>query len=141
VAPAAVANGDPTSDALDWGELRPALAASGLLPAGGFVAAPSWIQAGKAAVGLGPEVPVLCLCADPHHFYYLADDRRFLGRDAVIVKKVKPDDDVVATFAPYFESIEPVGRVAIHRGGEPALEVGLYRAKNFRRLFATDQPR
>lgn len=143
VAPRAFAKGDPTTDLLDWRELKPALAAQGLLAAGDFVAAPSWIQAGKAAVGLGPGVEVLCLCADPHHFYYLVDDRRFLGANAVLVAKVRPNqaDDVVSRFGPYFESIEPMGRVAIHRADETALEVGIYRATKFRRLFSTDQPR
>jgi hypothetical protein len=143
VAPRAFAKGDPTSDLLDWSELKPSLSASGLLSEGTFVAAPSWIQAGKAAVGLGPEFPVLCLCSDPHHFYYLEDDRRYIGSNAVLVAKVRPNqvDDVLARFGPYFESIEPVGRVAIHRANETALEVGIYRATKFRRLYGTGQPR
>lgn len=143
VAPRMFAKGDPTTDLLDWRALQPALSARGLLPSGTFVAAPSWIQAGKAAVGLGPEVPVLCLCSDPHHFYYLEDDRRFLGRNAVLVVKVRPNaaDDVLAKFGPYFDSIEPLGRVAIRRSDQTALEVGIYRATSFRRVFGTTQPR
>jgi hypothetical protein len=143
VVPAAFARGDPTADLLTWSELRPALLNSGMVRAGDFVAAPSWIQAGKAAVGLGPGVPVLCLCADPHHFYYLEDDRRFLGANAVLVVKVKPGqaDDTLEKFAPYFEHVEAAGRVAIHRAGATALEVGVYRATSFRRLYPTPQPR
>lgn len=143
VAPKAFANGDPTTDLLDWRELKTSLSARGLLPAGTFVAAPSWIQAAKAAVGVGPDVPVLCLCSDPHHFYYLEDDRRYLGTNAVLVAKVrrKEVDDVVARFSPYFEFIEPLGTVAIHRAGETALEVGIYRATKFRQVFPTTQSR
>ena len=89
-----------------------------MLAHGEFLAAPSWIQAGEAAVGTGPDVPVLCLCADPHQFYYMHDDRTFLGRDAVFVKKLRPDDDVVAAFAPYFESFQVADTLVIHRGGE-----------------------
>jgi hypothetical protein len=48
---------------------------------------------------------------------------------------------VQSRFGPYFESIEPIGRVAIHRAEKVALEVGVYRATNFRRLFTTGQPR
>ena len=44
---------------------------------------------GRPRSAPGPDVPVLCLCADPHHFYYMNDDRSFLGRDAVFVKKLK----------------------------------------------------
>ena len=92
--PSAFVKGDPTADLRTWRELRPALDSLGLLTPGVFVAAPSWIQAGEASVALGPDVPVLCLCADPHHFYYLHDDRMFLGRDALIVKKLKSGDNL-----------------------------------------------
>lgn len=141
VMPGAFTRGDPSSDAIDWSELRPALEARGLLPVDGFVAAPSWIQAGKAAVGLGPDVPVICLCADPHHFFYLRDDRAYLGANALIVKREKPGDDVVSAFSPYFESVEAAGVVPIHRGGREALRVGIWKARGFRRAYPTEQPR
>ena len=86
-----------------------------MLAHGEFLAAPSWIQAGKAALGVGPDIPIVCLCSDPHHFYYMNDDRTFLGRDAIFVKKLKADDDVVATFSPYFDSFEAVDTLVIHR--------------------------
>jgi hypothetical protein len=107
----------------------------------GFVAAPSWIQAGKAAVGLGPDVKVLCLCADPHHFYYMQNDSAYLGANAVIVKKVKENDDVPAEFAPYFEDITPLDVVPVTRAGHVVMNVALYRAKGFRKVFPTEQPR
>ncbi|HEX7545767.1 MAG TPA: glycosyltransferase family 39 protein [Gemmatimonadaceae bacterium] len=141
LAPSLFAKGDPTTDMISWRELRPTLDARGMLSHGEFLAAPSWIQAGEAALGTGPDVPVLCLCADPHHFYYMNDDRAFLGRDAVFVKKLKPDDDVVAAFAPYFESFEMADTLVIHRAGAEAMRVGIYRARGFRKLFPTMQPR
>jgi hypothetical protein len=141
VAPGAFAKGDPTSDAVDWRELRPALDAKGMLAHGEFLAAPSWIQAGKAALGVGPDVPVLCLCSDPHQFYYMNDDRTFLGRDAVFVKRVKANDDVIATFAPYFETFEAADTIVIHRAGSEVMKVGIYRARGFRRVFPAAQPR
>ncbi len=140
-APGAFVKGDPTSDAVDWRELRPALDAKGMLAHGEFLAAPSWIQAGKAALGVGPDVPVLCLCSDPHQFYYMNDDRTFLGRDAVFVKRVKANDDVIATFAPYFETFEAADTIVIHRAGAEAMRVGIYRARGFRKVFPTAQPR
>jgi hypothetical protein len=139
--PSAFAEGDPTADLIMWRELRPALDSLGLLKPGDFVAAPSWIQAGEASVALGPDLPVLCLCADPHHFYYLHDDRQFLGHDALIVKKRKPGDNVPATFAPYFEHIESVAMVPVMRGGRALFDIGVYRATKFRALFPTNQPR
>ena len=139
--PAAFAKGDPTADAVDWRELRQAIAAHGNIPRNGFVAAPSWIQAGKASVGLGPGVNVLCLCADPHHFLYMQNDSAWLGADAVIVKKVKPNDDVIAEFGPYFESVTPLGVIPITRHGETVMRVALYKGGKFRTLFPTAQHR
>jgi hypothetical protein len=141
IAPSLFAKGDPTTDMVSWRALRPTLDARGLLAHGEFLAAPSWIQAGQAALGVGPDVPVLCLCADPHHFYYMNDDRIFLGRNAVFVKKIKPNDDVVATFSPYFDSFEAVDTLVIRRAGAVALRVGIYRARGFRKVFPTAQPR
>ena len=112
-----------------------------MLSHGEFVAAPSWIQAGQAALGVGPDTPMLCLCADPHHFYYMNDDRTFLGRDAVFVKKIKPNDDVVAAFSPYFESFSVADTLVIHRAGADAFRVGIYRARGFKKVFPTTQPR
>jgi 4-amino-4-deoxy-L-arabinose transferase-like glycosyltransferase len=141
VFPGVFAKGDPTEDTADWRQLRSAFQAHGLLPMDGFVAAPSWIQAGKAAVGLGPDIAVLCLCADPHHFYYMRNDSSFLGANAVIIKKVKERDDVPAEFAPYFDEITPLDVVPVTRAGHVVMSVGLYRAKRFRKLFPTEQPR
>lgn len=141
VAPSLFAKGDPTTDMVSWRALRPTLDASGMLAHGEFLAAPSWIQAGQAALGVGPDVPVLCLCADPHQFYYMNDDRTFLGRDAVFVKKIKPGEDVVATYAPYFDSFAAADTLVIRRAGAPVTSVGIYRARGFRKLFPTAQPR
>ncbi len=141
VVPSAFAKGDPSSDLRTWSALRPALDSLGLLTPGGFVAAPSWIQAGEASVALGPDIPVLCLCSDPHHFYYLQDDRAFLGHDALIVKKLRPGDNVASLFAPYFDSIETVAMVPVLRNHRALFEIGVYRARHFRALYPTAQPR
>jgi hypothetical protein len=149
VFPSAFVHGDPTTDSVDWRLLRTALLSRGMLPVAnqpalpmaGFVAAPSWIQAGKAAIALGPDVPVVCLCADPHQFYYMQNDSAFLGANAVLVKKVKPNDDVVGEFAPYFETVGLLDVVPVIRGREVVMLVGVYRATKFRRLFPTTQPR
>ena len=69
------------------------------------------------------------------------DDRAFLGRDAVFVKKIKPNDDVVAAFSPYFDSFEVADTVVIRRGGAVALRVGIYRGRGFRHVFPTAQLR
>jgi hypothetical protein len=69
------------------------------------------------------------------------DDRAFLGRDAVFVKKLRPNDDVVAAFSPYFESFEAADTLVIHRANAEVLRVGIYRARGFKKVFPTAQAR
>jgi 4-amino-4-deoxy-L-arabinose transferase-like glycosyltransferase len=140
LAPEALRN-DPSGDLVTWRTLKPTLTGLGYFPSNNFIAATSWIQAGKAAIAMGPEVPVLCLCADPHHFFYAENDSSFLGRDAVLVKKRREDDDAIARFAPYFERIDVINAVPVYRGRQLVMTVDVYRAKNFRALYPTDQPR
>ncbi len=119
--PSLFRRGDPTLEALSWKELGPALAERGLLPdSSRFVGAPSWIDAGKVAYALGPDVPTVCLCVRPHQFQFLYPQREFLGKDAVIVQPLPHGDaDPTTRFLPYFRSVAMVGRVTLHRAGYP----------------------
>jgi 4-amino-4-deoxy-L-arabinose transferase-like glycosyltransferase len=139
-APEALKN-DPSGDMVTWSSLRPTLTGLGYFPGNNFVAATSWIQAGKAGIGVGPDVPVLCLCNDPHHFYYAENDSSFLGRDALLVKKRRDDDDVLTRYAPYFERIDPIAAVPIYRERQFIMTIDVYRGKNFKALYPTAQPR
>ena len=120
---AAVAVLAPIDDLIDWRGIQ--------APEGQFVAAPSWIQAGKASWALGPQVPVLCLCASPHEFAFIRDQRAVLGRDAVIIMRPKTAVDMLPRYAPYFASIRPLREIHI-RGH---LIVDLYLAHDFQRPF------
>jgi 4-amino-4-deoxy-L-arabinose transferase-like glycosyltransferase len=125
LAPKAFERGDPTADLFNWSILPVTLKGFGFFPSDRFVAAPSWIQAGKAAVAIGPGIPVVCLCADPHHFRYAVDDSAMLGKDAVLVVKRREGDDVVKRFGPYFERIDPVTVVGVYRRSEPVMLVDI----------------
>jgi 4-amino-4-deoxy-L-arabinose transferase-like glycosyltransferase len=125
---------DPTLDLVDWHDLRGVP-----IPPDGFVAATSWVQAGKVAYALGPAVPVVCLSLAPHQFLYQRDPTQFVGHDALLVIRGTPQLD---RYRPYFASIEPIGPLAITRAnGRPALSVSLYLAKNYQQPFPTLQPR
>jgi hypothetical protein len=124
---------DPTLESIDWGELPRGLDSLGVLHLPhSFVAAPSWIQAGKASYALGPGVPVLCLSADPHEFASLHDSRDFLGQDAVIVVRFPAPHDVVLRFPPLFESVTWLGTVTIRRLGMPVFDIGVFLGRNFK---------
>lgn len=132
VAPSAFERGDPTGDLVTWARLRIALMDAEFDPDNDFVAATSWIQAGKAAIGAGPGIRVVCLCADPHHFAFVNRPATFIGRNAVIVHKVRADADVAARYASDFDSIEPAGEIAVTRGRQEVMAVELFRATGFR---------
>ena len=140
-APSLFRRGDPTLEAVDWRDLRPYLAARGLLDRPDtFVAATSWIEAGKTSYALGPGVPVLCLSTNPHQFGYQYDQRAFLGQDAVLVDRTRGSSDADRRYAPYFASIRRVGMVSITRGGRPALDVTVFLARAFRRPYPSELP-
>jgi hypothetical protein len=141
LSPSLFARGDPTLEALDWRELRAALHTRELLPARArFVAATSWIDAGKLAYALGPRVPVLCLCANPHQFGYLHQQREFIGDDALIVERARRHATSPVTLAPYFDAVDSLAPVTIFRAGHPAITLGVYLAHHFRRPYPTDLP-
>ena len=135
------ARGDPAFEMLDWRDLRAFADAHALFadPAT-FVAPVNWAQGGKAAYALGPAVPVVVLNERPHEFLYLRDPAASIGHDAVIVMRADPRaDSTAAAYAPYFRSIEPLGRVAITLRGRPAFDLFVFRARGFRRTYPTAQ--
>lgn len=129
LAPGLLRRGDPTSEVLDWRDLRDAIARGHLLDAGTFVAAPSWITGAKISYALGPRVPVLCLCDAPHHFAYLRDTRDFVGQDALLVVRADRAPTTAARLAPSFTSLVPVAWVPIRRAGRVEMVLALLRGK------------
>jgi 4-amino-4-deoxy-L-arabinose transferase-like glycosyltransferase len=147
-------HGDPSWQVLDWHALRPALAARGLLAPDGtrtrdalsdttwFVAAPGWVDLGKVAYALGPDVPAVCLCEHPHQFGLLDPQSAFRGHDAVIILHTTHDDaDVVARFAPNFRSVTPAGTVTVRRLGRPVLTLAVLLGRDFIRPVGTPRDR
>ncbi len=88
---------DPSLDALSW---RPvvdaAIAAAERERVSGdgaplVLAARSWIQAGQVGASLGPhEIPVVCLCRDPHHFAWQHDTLQTRWTRVVLLDRLQP---------------------------------------------------
>jgi hypothetical protein len=117
---------DPTTDVLDWSELRDALTSRHLLKRGVVVATVSWIDAGKVDYALHGEIPVLCLSSDPRQFAFLRDARRFTGGEAIIVANAaRADWRQLAQ--PHFERIETLPDVELTRGGRAGLTLRVAR--------------
>jgi hypothetical protein len=129
---AAVGAPDPTVDIIDWMPLRDALHERGLLESGAVVAGEHWIDAGKAGYALGPDVPVLCLCGDPHQFRFRAPPATFAGRDAIVVFRERDGKRVLDSLAQDFDSLTPLDPVMIKRREETVLTLGLALGRNLR---------
>jgi hypothetical protein len=139
LAPTLFERGDPSWELIDWSELRPALAERGVTAGTHrIVAVTSWIDAGKVAHALGPGIPVVCLCDHPHHFRFLYPAKEALGRDVLLVERVRNHDNVAADMARYSRTVAPLGAVTIHRLGHPEFQLGLYLARDYSRLGPAD---
>jgi 4-amino-4-deoxy-L-arabinose transferase-like glycosyltransferase len=129
---------DPTLDLIDW---RAAAPAAHEAPP---MAATSWIQAGKLAYGVGPNVDVLCLSAAPHQFLYKTDQAKYVGQDLVLaIRKPRTGEAALLDrYRRYFAAITPLDPITITRlTGRPAFTVDLYLAHDLRQPFPTQQPR
>ncbi len=132
---------DPTLEAFDWPELRAALAARGLLESPRlFVVATRWHQAGKMDVMVGDKLPVVCLCEDPRNIAFNWDERAFKGWDALIVgtDAFLPN---VGVYAPYFDAIEKLDDIALHRAGSTVMTLHVYRGRNYNGRYPMSLPR
>ncbi len=85
--------------------------------------------AGKVSRALGPDVPVLCLCADPRQFAFRADQAAWSGHDVVVVVPAA-DAKLWTDVAPYFDALQPLPGVAITRAGVPVVDLQLRLGRN-----------
>jgi hypothetical protein len=113
---------DPTLEAFGWNALRDAPI---LRPQPAFVVATKWLDAGKIALALGPQVPVLVLSNDPRGWAFLYDSGDFLGRDGVLIARADDLPSAIAAARPYFSSLgEPQG-LTLGRRGDVELRLAL----------------
>jgi 4-amino-4-deoxy-L-arabinose transferase-like glycosyltransferase len=131
---------DPTLESLNWSKLRQSpLFAAGALPA--FVVATKWTEAGKIALALGPQVPVLVLSGDPHGFAFLDDPAAFVGKDAVIVVAKKRLAETLAALSPYFVALGAPQSLSLGRGGLDEIDLTLIPAQKLLRPYPLPYPR
>jgi len=131
--PALFEQQDPTLDLIDWHELGTALTQRRLIDeATPAVAGAFWMEAAKANFAFGRSVPVVCVCREPGQFMYLHDLAGFVGRNFIVVGTddiLQPRLNVVKA---RFQRLEPLAPVILHRGGQPAMELRLFRGVGFK---------
>ena len=121
----------PLFEMLDWDDFPRALAARGWGQPKTFVAATRWMDAGKLDYALHGALPVLCLSDEPHGFGLIRDPQDFIGQDALIVAPKLTIDEARARLGRFFDKIEPLAPVDILQGGQPAIVLQIFKAKNF----------
>lgn len=121
---------DPTLDLLPWDALGHALNERQLIdtktPA---VAAVNWSETGKVNVAIGRTIPVFCLCHSLQQLSFLHHPDEFVGENVILVgtRGLLSDAGRLAEAASRFQRLEPLAPVMLRRGGEPALELMLFR--------------
>lgn len=128
---------DPTLESLDWGALRDA---PGLSDRPDFVVVTKWWEGGKAAIALGPGVPVFVFSADPRGMAFLDNSARFVGHDAAILVARNKVASAQAQLQDYFESLDPPQFFAFGRGGRDEVEVAILRGRRLTRAFPVPYP-
>ena len=130
---------DPTIETLDWSALRNSPLFSAQRPA--FIVSVKWSDAGKIALALGPQTPVLIYSDDPRGIAFLDRPANHLGQDGVIIAPKFKRDFVYAVLAPYFDSLGPAQEIAVERGGRPEIPLVLIPARGLTRPWPLPYPR
>lgn len=129
----AVAAPDPTFESVEWSRLRAALAARPTPP--DFVVALDWREAAKIDQGLGGERPVVVLDRDPRGFAFAVEQRRLIGKNALIVARAGLMARDLARLAPYFRAMHRAAPIALGRGGRTEMQIETVWATDFTRLY------
>ena len=126
-----VLRNDPTIEVFGWDQIGPQLQAAGLLDGGRFIVADSWQNAGRIDVALAGRMIVMPGTLDPRHYAFLVDQPRLLGRDAVLIVRVRREAQMRETLKDHFGSLGPSIPVALGRGGLKEIDLVAIPATNF----------
>ncbi|HXX08024.1 MAG TPA: glycosyltransferase family 39 protein [Pseudolabrys sp.] len=123
---------DVTLEGLEWKELRAAIAQRQLLNRSRlFVATAHRLEVGKVDLEIGKFLPVVCMCEDPRDIAFGWNLSSFSGWDALIIGTEFYIPDVQHTYGDYFQDIERLNDVLIHRGGQVVVTLRVYYAKQY----------
>jgi hypothetical protein len=128
LAPSLFLRGDPSLEAMDWGDLRPELEARQLLlPSNRIVATTHWIEAAKIGYALGPRYVILCLSDDPRGFQFTTPPDRYVGSRALLLARTARGVRTSSPPAEYLSSVTAIDTVPIRRAGRVEFGVAAFR--------------
>lgn len=97
----------------------------------GFVVARRWSEAARVAEALRAPLPTLVMEPDGRGFDWLVDPEALVGKNALLVLRPGETDQLMARYADYFNSFEPVGTFPVEPGNPAMMQVT--RARNLLR--------
>jgi len=127
--------GDPTNEAIEWTGLETGLARQNLIRPGDFIVAVKWNEAGKIDEALKGAEPVYVFSNDPREFAYRGDQTTLVGHDALIIGRPDAIKGHLADVTGYFQSVTPVGSIAMGRGGRDEIDLTVLSAHDLLRPY------
>ena len=124
---------DPTLESLDWSALRSVDAVIDTRPA--FVVTTRWMDAGKIALALGPDVQVAVFSDDPRQFAFGPPVDRFVGQDALVIVPAKVAAEELPRLKPYFTALDLPEHLWLGRHGRDEIELAIVRAHGLLRPY------
>ena len=124
---------DPTLESLDWSVLRTADAVIVTRPA--FVVTSRWMDAGKIALALGPDVQVAVFSEDPRQFAFGPSVDRFVGQDALVILPAASLAEQLPRLTPYFAALDRPEYLWLGRRHRDEIDLAIVRAHNLLRPY------
>ena len=124
---------DPTLESLDWSAIRSANVVIGTRPA--IVVTTRWMDAGKIALALGPDVQVAVFSDDPRQFAFGSPVDRFVGQDALVIVPAKVAAEELPRLRPYFAALDRPEHLWLGRHGLDEVELAIVRAHGLLRPY------
>ncbi|MCB8875400.1 glycosyltransferase family 39 protein [Acidisoma silvae] len=133
--PGILGKGTDVAGGVDWNDLRPQLAARGLLKTPGLVIAVTrWNDAGKVDYALGGQFPVTVLAEDTREYGIVAPANRFLGRPMLLLTPDTHQADIAARFAPLFDTLTTQPPLTLRFAGYPFMTLSVLAGTGFHGL-------
>ncbi len=120
---------DPTTDLYGWDQIVARIRQEGWIDQPGvFLFTGTWYLSGQMAFASRNEaIPVLCYNQrEPHNFAFWDRPANFIGRDGILISTEGARHEP-ASFARFFERIEPPIRFDVVRNGVTVHQVRLFR--------------
>lgn len=125
--PSIAKSADPTLDLKGWADVARILEQRGYLDQPrNFLMTTRWYQTGQLAFAAGAKLDSACFSPyDARGFAYWSKRDEWVGRDAILVTIDDMETDP-RHFRRWFDSVEPIDKVVIERGGEPVRSFGIF---------------